>query len=137
MVRVNLVVVILLACSGVPTLGVAQTPGCAPPSDTRQDMVDRFKVIVSATSSGSDYLRSSLNLPELPDTSVVAVTDSTTCAALSAAQADHYSEAPQHVIAVRIGSTRYAVFDIGKRNGEWHVVSIYSSTFTYLVSMQF
>lgn len=99
--------------------------------------MDRFKVIVSATSSGSDTRRSSLNLPQLPDTSVVAVTDSATCAALSTAQAAHYGEVPKHVIAVRVGSTRFAVFDIGKRDGEWHVVSIYDSSFTYLLSMVF
>jgi hypothetical protein len=117
--------------------GRGQTPGCAPSNPTGVEMVERFKAIVSATSSGAATLRTALDVPQLPQDSVVAVTDSLFCAALSAAQGTQYSEAPIAVTAVRLGSTRFAVFDKGKKQGEFETVSIYSSQYVFLKKMTF
>lgn len=108
-----------------------------PSSPTRDAMLDRFRQMVRAEGPGAERVRIALNVPKVADTSVVAVTDSTTCAALSIAQADHFGDPPVAVTAIRIGATRYAVFDRGKKTGEWESVSIYDASFRYLVSMTF
>lgn len=117
--------------------GIAQTPGCAPNSLTRTQMVERFRGIVSATSNGATAVRASLDVPEMSQDSVLAVTDSATCAALSLAQAAHYSQTPVAVTAIRVGPTRFAIFDKGRKQGEWETVSIYNAQYTFLKKMHF
>jgi hypothetical protein len=112
---------------------LAQSPGCHPANPTRTEMINRFKTIVSATSPRSAEIRVALGIPLLPQDSVVAVTDSITCASLSAAQAAHYGDSAVSITAVKIGSTRYAVFDKGKKNGHFESVSLYDAQYTFVI----
>jgi hypothetical protein len=131
------VMALALFCGLAPRVASAQTPGCAPENPTRTEMVERFKVIVSATSSGAAARRAALDLPQISQDSVVALTDSATCAALSVAQGAYFSESPLAVTAIRIGSGRFAVFDKGKKQGEFESVSIYGSQYALLKRMHY
>ncbi len=126
----------VLVALAAPPLG-AQRPGCQPASPTRNAMLQQFRRIVTAQGADADSYRLQIDVPQLPDSSVVAVTDSTTCARLSEAQASLFGSAARAVTANRLGTTRFVVFDQGHRVGEWESLSIFDAAFQHVRSLTF
>jgi len=79
-------------------------------------------------------MRSHFNLPQLPDDSVTAVTDSTTCNRAAIAYGRNLTvpdtTTPRQVYVVRVGSTRYIVGDPQVTAGEFMIDIPFDSSFT-------
>ena len=127
---------LLIGVIAISAIG-AQEPACQPASPTRSTMIQHFRRIVTAQGADADAYRLQIDVPQLDDSSVVPVTDSTTCAKLSEAQAQLFGTTMRAVTAIRLGSTRFVVFDQGHSVGEWESVSIFNSAFQHVRSLTF
>jgi len=93
-----------------------ETVSTCQPLDTAYDsFVDGYRTFISGVDPLSISMRSHLNLPQLPDDSVAAVTDSSTCNRAAIAYGRNLTlpdtTTPRQVYLVRVGSTRYIVGD--------------------------
>jgi len=107
---------------------------CQPVDTDYDNFVDDYRTIVSGVDSFSIGERSSLSLPQLPDDSVTAVSDSTTCNRAAIAYGLNLSvpdtTTSRQLYVVRIGPTRYAVADPQMNAGEFLINMIFDSSFT-------
>lgn len=113
---------------------------CQPLGTSYDNFVAGYQAIVSGADSFSIGERSYLNLPQLPDDSVTAVSDSSTCNRAAVAFGRNLTipdtTSPRQVYVARIGSTRYAVGDPQVSKGEFMINMIFDTSFTTLLAKE-
>jgi hypothetical protein len=110
----------------------SQSSPCDTPGAYEIAMLDT--AVVSSDSVFGIGMREQLQLPAGPISSVIAVTDTIIChraaVASGLARIRPDSMAVASVAVVRVGATRYVVFDTTSRAGEWHTGLTFDTTFT-------
>lgn len=113
---------------------------CQPLGTSYDNFVAGYQAIVSGADSFSIRERSYLNLPQLPDDSVTAVSDSSTCNRAAVAFGRNLTipdtTSPRQVYVARIGPTRYAVGDPQVSKGEFMINMIFDISFTTLLAKE-
>lgn len=103
--------------------------------DTLAVMFRNYVVqVATGTDSTSISLRTSWNIPEVADTSVVFVTDSVLCSSAAIAQAsvegdDVNNPPPVHLL--RVGTTRYVAWNYSRRS-EYYEYLVFDTEFQLL-----
>lgn len=121
-------------------LGIASTQHvdaqslCIASSDPGVAAVQSYiqKLVTAPAGSGLDSTRIRYQLPVAGDTAVVVVADSAVCAAAAAAYAvERPSSDTVAVAVIRVGATRYVVWDTGHTPaGEFEMFFVFDSAFT-------
>lgn len=106
-----------------------------------QDMlVTKMRRIVSSAETSSSRLRSAIGIVQMPESLVVIVTDSTTCARASQAARDIASlrgdtlQPNTSVVVARLGATRFAV-DALTTIGDYGEVFVFDDHWNHVISI--
>lgn len=116
--------------------GGNESTACMPPSGYADDFRSYIVTLATSTDSVDQAVRTSNDIPAISDTTQIAfVTDSTVCATAAAAhaQAAQQSGAPLPVYVLRVGPTRYIVFN-GQSAGEFFTYYVFDDRFSLLSS---
>lgn len=107
---------------------------CQPIGTSYNNFVAGYQAIVSGVDSFSINGRSHLSLPQLPDDSVTAVSDSSTCNRAAIAYGRNLTTpdttSSRQVYVARVGPTRYIVADPQVNEGEFMINMVFDSSFT-------
>ena len=112
--------------------------GCAPSWSYSEAFRDRIVSIVTATDSGSARVRQAYSLPAVASAAVVFQTDSAVCAqaiAAFSAEVARYGGTPGSVWVLKVGPTRYIVFDHKQKTGEFYDHMVFDENFVYKVTI--
>lgn len=116
--------------------GGTQSTSCMPASAWADDVRGYIVRLSTSSDSVDQALRDSTKLPAISDSTQISfVTDSTVCAtaAVAHAQAAQQSGSPLDVYVLRVGPTRYVVFN-GQTSGEFLTYYVFDEQFTLLDS---
>lgn len=121
-----------------PSILAAQVSSCWVTGAPTESTLKHLQTLVTATDSESVAIRDTLSLPYLPADSVQVVTTDAVC---SEAITAHLSSAMapaginiQAVMLIRVGGSRFVLFDGVTKAGEYKLYHVYSSSFEYLGS---
>lgn len=129
---------------GVALVGVAIVSACVHPARVRRTscwlpsqytdrQVEIVRSLVIGTDSASDTFRSRTSLPLVATSDVQAVTDEAVCARAVSAHAAVTPVASglsfTKVMVIRVGPTRYVVFDGYTKAGEFDTYAVYDENF--------
>lgn len=120
----------------------AVVPGrCDTSNGKGADLRDYVVRIVTASGRGADRLRAASQLPSaLPSDVTIVTADSVCAAAYNAHVTLKYAGDTTRIgsiTLVQVGATRYVLEDIHRRAGEWGLLDVYDTSFSYLVSLTF
>ena len=128
----TLALLLVAACAHTSTR--TQGPSfCLPTGPTGENILDRVQSIVTHPDSGSRAARAALDLPPLAASEVQAVTNEEVCSKMASAHATVQSTAPHPLFVIRVGATRYVVWDPTVRVGEFDAAFVYSSDYALLI----
>jgi hypothetical protein len=99
---------------------------------------DQIVSIVTATDTGTVRIRQGFGLPAAADTAVVFETDSTACAQAAGAfnaELARYGGTPGAVWVLRVGTTRFIVFDHRQKTGEFYDHMVFDENFVYKLTI--
>lgn len=117
----------------------ARASPCWQPTAVSEALVARLRTLATTSDPTDVAMRTSLQLPAVPDTAVQVVTDDGVCAQAVAAHQGHRPHpdggALERLLVVRVGSTRYVVFDGYSSPGEFSLYDVYRSQFAYIGSL--
>lgn len=112
---------------------------CWTPLETSESLVSHLQEIVTATNPEGSALRDSLRLPATPAASVQVVTTDSICGIAltehSAIRQPPVGTILTRLLVVRVGSTRYVVWDGFSRAGEFDLFYIYDQNFQFLAAL--
>lgn len=139
---------VLVATTAVfvrPHTSYAQASSVAPnrcDSDTgaATEVREYVSALVSAQGPSADRTRAVLHLPSASSSDVTVVTDSSVCERVYAAHVSASyggdTTAVRWISVVQVAGTRYVVWDLTRRAGEFTILDIYDANGpTYLVSV--
>lgn len=113
----------------------SSTFGCAAPDENSANVLSYYAGIASGSDSLDADFRSKYSLPLTPAEQVVLVSDSTECAAATAAYTREAQDGAtaRTVHAVKVGDRRI-VIDPKHMIGEWSVAMVFDSTYATLLN---
>jgi hypothetical protein len=143
--RFSLALIVALAVVGVSASTVvarAETAtssvACREPSEGAEDFRRYIIRVTMGQDTASTRSRMSYRLPAMSDSTAIAfVTDTTLCnqaAAVHAGVNRETGETPDAVHVLRVGVTRYIVFNYSSR-GEFTVYNVFDENFAFLISI--
>ena len=125
---------LVLAMASTPTS--AQGTMCLGPDEVSTEHIRRIVSWTAATDSLAQATRTAFHLPAVPADSVSLVTDSTTCASLAQANRQLHPTSTAGlavpVYVIRVGPTRFVVFDRMTMAGSWRIFDVYDATLAFV-----
>lgn len=137
--RVAFIAAYALAAAAIaPGESAAQTSTCMGPDDSTGTMlIEALRYTATGTDANSVRIRQRIGIPQLASTDIALVTDERTCqkavSTLSTQQGN--TTAGRRVYVLRVGRTRYAVFDPGGYSdnvAQWKPMWLYDSKWVFV-----
>lgn len=115
---------------------------CSAPNAIIDSQVLYLKRLVTATDSLSEVFRGNISIVTVDSAQVVYENDTAKCSAIALAHANALASAGlplalRKVSVVRVGATRYVVFDVFAPESRRYMATVYDSTFVPLKTYQF